>query len=559
VTQEIACPDSNGSVILRTESIPFSEIPGQSALFRQYQSDPLSLKKFYPSAVATHTQIADRIPEVLANHTVDRGAVCDALGEINRAIGSGDKTFENIKLLSDPECVAVVTGQQAGLFTGPLYTVYKALSAVRAAECLRGRGYKAVPVFWAATEDHDFEEVSKAFVIGRDSELVEIIAAPAHTDGIPVGDVSIDDSITSKIDQLVDALKPTEFTGELRAIIEDSYTSGASFGAGFESMLAAITHRFGLVFIDPLNAKLKQLSSTIYKQAIERSDEIVAALTSRDHELLAAGFTPQVAVEKDYFPLFWHADDGRRLSLRNNGDGQYRVKAERTILSREQLIDIAENDPSRLSPSVVLRPVVQDYLLPTVCYFGGGAEISYFAQNSEVYRVLERPVTTILHRQSFTVVEAKHSRTLSRYGRSFDDLFAGLDELLPQIVEQHLDPATAQTFAEVEEMINTQLNRLDRELSAIDPTLAQNLATRRRKILYHIAALRRKFQVVEMQKDETVNRRVLSLFTSLLPHGSLQERTINVSYFIDRHGTHFIDWIYSAIDLDDKGHRVIYL
>jgi uncharacterized protein YllA (UPF0747 family) len=208
---------------------------------------------------------------------------------------------------------------------------------------------------------------------------------------------------------------------------------------------------------------------------------------------------------------------------------------------------------------VLVRAAVQDYLLPTVCYFGGGAEVAYFAQNSEVYRILERPVTTILHRQSFSVIESKHRRTLDSYGLRFTDLFSGVNKLLPTIVDKHLDRGTARTFAEVEEVINTQLNRLDRELSAIDRTLAENLATRRRKIIYHIGALRNKLRKVELGRDETANRRVDALFMAVLPKGGLQERTLNVTYFMNQYGPHFVDWMYNAADLDDRSHRVVYL
>src|SRR5690242_21084928 len=169
--QEIACPGSNGDVVLRAESVPFSQVPGQSKLFLAYQEDPLSLRKYYSSAVASHTQISERIPEVLANYSTDRDALCNALEETNRGIDAGEKVFEHIALLREQDTVAVVTGQQTGLLTGPLYTIYKALSAVRAAECLRGRGFNAVPVFWAATEDHDFAEVNEAFVLDGIGEL----------------------------------------------------------------------------------------------------------------------------------------------------------------------------------------------------------------------------------------------------------------------------------------------------------------------------------------------------------------------------------------------------
>jgi bacillithiol synthase len=202
---------------------------------------------------------------------------------------------------------------------------------------------------------------------------------------------------------------------------------------------------------------------------------------------------------------------------------------------------------------------VQDFLFPTVCYFGGGAEIAYFAQNSEVYRILDRPVTPILHRQSFTVVEAKHGRTLEKYGLSFTDLFAGMDAVLPRIVDKFIDPNTARIFAEAEEKINTELNRLDQTLSQMDVTLAANLATRRRKIIYHIGALRKKYHFRRAERDETIGRRVRNAFTALMPHGHLQERTLNAASFADRLGPAFIDIIYDSIDLDDKGHRVIYL
>ena len=202
---------------------------------------------------------------------------------------------------------------------------------------------------------------------------------------------------------------------------------------------------------------------------------------------------------------------------------------------------------------------MQDFLLPTLGYFGGGAEIAYFAQNSVIYEVLRRPVTPILHRQSFTVVEPKHARSLKKYALNFTDLLNGMESVLPRIVEKYLNPETARVFAEAEEIINTQLNRLDQTLSSSEPSLAENLATRRRKILYHIGALRTKFYHAQIHKDETIKRQIESAFTALTPEKALQERTLNVLTFLNAHGLYFIDWIYEAIDLDDKAHRIIYL
>ncbi len=560
MSREIDCPNSSGIIKLRVESLPFSAIPGQSSLFTQYQQDPLSLRTYYPNAVGSHMQIADRIPEVLECYKTDRGLLCDALDSTNRAYDAPEEVIENINLLREQRTVAVVTGQQAGLFSGPIYTIYKALSAIRMAECLNARGFKTIPVFWAATEDHDFEEVSEAFAIDGDGKLLR---SRFHTEetsgGLPVGAVRIDRSIDETIEVMFRGLPKTDFSGELREQLTECWSENAGFGAAFGKFLVKLLGRYGLVVIDPLHEGIERLAAPVYVDAIRKSEEIVSSLTERSRDLERNGYHAQVLVTEDYFPLFWHSDDGKRQALRKAGDDSFKVAGAKREFTRDELAEIAASEPGRFSPGVMLRPVVQDHLLPTVCYFGGGAEIAYFAQNSEVYRVLERPVTPILHRQSFTVVEAKHARTLEKYGLSFEDLFNGLETVLPKVIEEHIDPNMAKVFAEAEEKINTEINRLDQHLARLDRTVAESLATRRRKILFHIAALRKKAYFARIRKDETINRQIESAFTAVLPRMQLQERTLNVGTFLNRYGMYFIDWLYNALDLDDKEHRIIYL
>jgi bacillithiol biosynthesis cysteine-adding enzyme BshC len=557
---EIACQSSKGAVILRAESIPFSEFPGQSKLFTDYQRDPLSLKRYYPRAVASQAEIADRIPEVLEKYKADRQILCEALTEINIKFGAGHKTLQNIEMLRSPDAVAVVTGQQAGLFSGPLYTIYKALSAIREAECLRSQGHKAVPVFWVATEDHDFEEVSKTYVIGRDGELVESRTEPTHChENLPVGYIKLDETIREGTRKLIESLMPTEFTDELRALLDDSWKPGEYLGDAFGKLLTRLVGDRGLIILCPLNPKLKRLAAPIYVEAIKRSGEIVDALRKRSDELVADGYIAQVHVAEDYFPLFWQGTDDTRNALKKTDHGTFMTKDGLREFTLDELAEIAGQDPIHFSPSVVLRSVVQDYILPTVCYFGGAAEIAYFAQSGEVYRLLDRPVTPILHRQSFTFVESKHAKTLKRYDLQLTDLFEGFDNLLPEIVEQYLNSDSAKIFADVEEKINAQLNRLDQDLAQIDANLAENLAKRRRKIIYHIGAMRHKFHNAQVRKDEVIRKQLEAMFTALLPLKHLQERSLNITYFVNRYGFNFVDWIYNAIDLDDKSHRVIYL
>lgn len=560
VKQEIICPCPTGNVVLQTESLPFSEIPHQSKLFIDYQNNPLKLEKYYPLAVESHTQISQRIPEVLANYKADRNALCDVLEEMNKSCQASEKTLENIKLLRDEDCVAVVSGQQAGLFTGPLYTIYKALSAVKMTECLTARGFKAVPVFWIATEDHDFKEVSKASVINSNGELVEIKNEPKRCyENLPVGYVNLDDSIKPTIDELFDELPHTEFTDELQNLVEKTWQSGVDYGDAFARLLTDFLGKYGLIMLCPLDARLKKLATPIYVEAIRKSDEIVSALRERSEELENEGYHAQVLVTEDYFPLFWQSKDRTRHALKKSESGTFKTKDIEREFTLEELAEIASVEPQRFSPSVVLRSVVQDYLLPTVCYFGGAAEIAYFAQSAVVYQILDRLVTPIFHRQSFTIVESKHAKTLKKYDLQLKDLFAGIENVMPQIIEKYLNREMGEIFAEVEENINAELNRLDKNLSEIEPTLAENLANRRRKIVYHLSNLRTKFHSAQMRKDEVIHRQIETAFNALVPNKHLQERTLNANSFVNRHGLYWIDWIYQAIDLDDKEHRIIYL
>ncbi len=538
--------------------MPFSDIPHQSKLSLDHLRDPLSLKRYYPNAVASSSEVSAFIPEVLANYKTDRDALCDALADLNSQIGPGEKTVGNIALLRDAKTVAVVTGQQAGLFTGPLYTIYKALSAIKMSEELNVAGFKAVPVFWVATEDHDFDEVSHAWFLNNNGDLFEADHHPAgYVKSSPVGNVKIDGSISKLIADTFDVLPHTELSDEVRRALGEAWAEGEFFGKAFAKCLATIFSNFGLIVIDPMHLGIKSLSSPIYAEAIKKSSEIVAGIRQNNSDLENGGYHAQVLVEDDYFPLFRIDDEGRRVALRKTGDGVYTSKEEKREFSLAELTDIANDDPQRFSPGVMVRPVVQDYLLPTVCYFGGAAEIAYFAQNSAVYKVLVRPVTPILHRQSFTVVESKPRRSLDKYGLDFHDLFAGFDRTVEAVGMKRLSSETLALLAQVETTFTTELDHLEHNFSQIDPTLTDNLEKRRRKIMYHLAALKKKANLAGIRKDETMERQIRLAFNALLPRGELQERVLNVHSFLNSYGPYFIERIYAHIDLDDKGHRVI--
>lgn len=564
MNHESACAFEENS--LKTETLSFNKIPRQSALFLDFQADAPGLEKFYPEKQTPLKTFAEK---VLSAYKIDRNALCDVLVEINANFKAEDaKTFENIALLREKNCLAVVTGQQAGLFSGSLYAVYKALSAVKLCEELKKQNVNAVPIFWIAEEDHDFDEVKKTFVPGKKFEpptdefnLIEIENTPKRgKQNLPVGLIDLDETISETIEKLLKDLPRTEFTARIGNLLFETYRPEETYGGAFAKFLAKIFAGYGLIFLAPLNKKLKKLCAPIFAAAIENSDKINSALLRRNDELKDKNYSPQILATEDSFPFFYLNESGERLALRRDlRSGKIKAQKSETEFDKETLKNVAENEPRRLSPNALMRPVVQDYLLPTLVYFGGAAEIAYFAQNSVIYKILERPATPIQHRASFTIIEAKHARTLEKYRLSFADLFKGKETVLAETVERFLNNKAAREFAEVEEIINAQLNRLDRHLLASEPTLSANLANRRRKIIWHIGALRKKYHRAEIFKHEVARRRIEALFITLLPHNALQERTLNVVTFLNLYGENFIDWIYEAIDTNEKDHQILYL
>jgi len=559
-TAEAACystPEESG---LRVETLPFEQIPHQTRLFLDYLTDPIALRQYYPSAVLYHHELAQRVPEVLAAYRVDRDRVCDALEAMNRRWGAGQATLDNIQLLREPDCIAVVSGQQAGLFTGPLYTIYKALSAVKLAGCLQQRNTKAVPVFWIASEDHDFAEVAKAELIGRDCQLKNVeVTDVLHREGQPVGQVVVDDSIAAVVDQLFELLPNSEFAADMKALVKDAWQPGRGYAEIFAMMMTSLLGRYGLIFLDPLDPELKKLAAPLYSEAAQRAPEIAAAIEKRSSELESAGYHAQVLATANSFPLFLHDEQGARHAVVRVENGKYKTKDVEQEYTAEELATLARETPDRFSPNVTLRAVVQDYLLPTIAYYGGAAEIAYFAQTAEVYRVLERPATPILPRSSLTMIERHTGRTLERYELSLKDFFEGLEPVIKRVVEEHLGANTAKLFVNTEENVNHEIDRLRRDLESIDHTLASALDTGRKKINYQLEGLRARFVRAQMERDEAVHRQLQRAFDQLYPNKDLQERHINITSLLARHGTYVIEWIFNAINLGSSEHQIVKL
>ncbi|MBI3649778.1 MAG: bacillithiol biosynthesis cysteine-adding enzyme BshC [Acidobacteria bacterium] len=539
------------------DALRFTEIPRTSQLFADFLYDYPKVAKFYTDFGRTVSPLAEHARQVGAQ-AFDRARVADALERINRHAGSSPLTFQHIEMLRRAGSVAIVTGQQAGLFTGPLYTIHKALTVIKLAACLRDQGVDAVPVFWIASEDHDYEEVNHTRLIDHEGEVKTIRYEPANRPPeVPVGKIELDANIQAAIDDFLAQLPPSEFLPDLESALRDSYAEGEGFAAAFAKLMARLFKDYGVILLDPADEGLKQMAAPLYAKAIEKSAEIAAALVERSAALVAAGYHAQVNTAEDMVPLFI-LDGGRRVALTQR-DGRFHVKGSQRTFEPDELAQLALRCPNCFSPNVTLRPVVQDYLLPTAAYIGGPAELAYFAQIRAVYEVLQRQEPCVLPRASFSIVEGRHQKTMEKYDLQLSDFFESLHSAVTKVVENSLDRSTAEAFAETEKVFDEQLTKLEASLHQADPTLADSLKRSREKVFYQIEHLRTRFIHASAKREEAILRQVERAYTTLMPNKNFQERELNVFYFLARYGHSLLDELYKAADVGFSNHRLVYV
>jgi bacillithiol synthase len=508
--------------------IPFGKVPSTSALFSDYTADFSRVRQFYPQSYSLEaiTAFARQRQALDSTH---RDRLCTALLEQQKKWGASATAVASIEKLGHG-AVAVMTGQQPGLFTGPLYTILKALTAIKLAKAIEDAGVPAVPVFWVASEDHDFEEIRWAAVLDRDSALRKVHVDLSNDERSPVGWLKFHDDVTAAAGTCLSMFPASEFLSEVREILDLTYRPGRSPSDAFAGMMARLFADTELVLADPLDAELKRIAAPTLTMAVRQNSEIRKAVLAQSQALSSAGYHEQVKVDENFTGLF-----------------AYRNRSRSALKPNEISTDLA------LSPNALLRPVVQDSIFPTVAYIGGPAETDYFAQAAAVYQVLGRPVPPVYPRISVTVLEPRVSRAMKKYGIEFPDVYKGRDVLKRKAIES----CEETRFDEVRDHLIQQIELLRPSLVSADPTLAGALDTSRRKVIHQIESLRAKFVNAEVRRHETLERRLDAIANSLFPEKKLQERVINVTSFLVRYGLGFVGRLQRAVDLDSRQHQII--
>jgi bacillithiol synthase len=525
------------------------ELPGTTRLYSSYLSDFPRVANFYihpPSAKG----IEDAVRDVRLDDSVRR-AVVDVLRNQNGAFGGDDSSTRSLDRLRDG-AVAVVTGQQVGLFGGPAYSVYKALTAVHIADELTAQGTNAVPIFWLATEDHDLAEVNHSFVPKRGGfERLDLtIDGPVDR---RVGDIRLGEPVRAIANQ-ISALLSGPCAEKISEWIEECYAPEETFGSAFGKLMTRIFAGRGLIFLDPMSTELHRLALPAMHAALKDHASLANELVARSAALEKAGFHAQVKVTEQSTLLF-RIVDGQRLPLRPAHGG---LAAGDKTESLEEGLWAMEERPEDFSPSALLRPVIQDSLLPTVAYIAGAAEAAYHAQTSLLYRKLLGRAPAILPRAGFTLVPQYVANLLKKYGLSVREVLHGRQKLRARLEAEALPGALSARFDEGERAIKSAIDGLREPIGKLDQTLLGALDNASEKILYQFNGIRSKAGRAEGFRTGVVSTHENEIAGALFPENALQERSFGLLTFLASEGPELLDELDRHIKTDGE-HCFLYL
>lgn len=537
--------------------IPIKQLPSVSPLIYDYHYNFKKVAKFYNGDFRDLATMQAHIDKVsLRDYPREQlGAI---LKEQNEAYGCGSSTLENITMLVDNKTCAVITGQQVGLFSGPLYTIYKALTAIKLAKYLsqNARG-QVVPLFWLASDDHDFAEINHVKLLDQANQVTKIsYEPPSSSTRIPAADILLTPEITTCIQALETATQNSEFKQSVLSHLSEAYGAGESIAAAFARWLTRLLKPYGLIIIDGSHPELKKLGSRVFRTEIQEDSPSTKRALESSQDLEQSGYHAQVSVHDGILNLFYAEQERQSIHVQ---DGHYHIKGTQTAYTRQELLDLLENSPQRFSPNVLLRPLYQDALLPTVAYVGGPGEISYFAQMKGIYDSFGLHMPVLYPRKTVTILEKKIDIVLTNYHLAVEDFWRTDDKLINEAVKKNIPAAIDESIGLTAAHLAGDFQAIKDEVIAFDASLEKTVDMSLGKMNQQLEFLKKKVLKVAKQREAIITQQLSKAIHNLYPNNHLQERVFNITPLLIKYGYGLMDQIYHAIDIDSHDHQIIKL
>ncbi len=538
---------------MSAECYPITVLPHISRLFCEFtelRTAPADapVRRFYAGSPFDDHWKQGTTPSLQA----DRGALVNALEAQSRTLGAGESTLVNLQRLRDG-ARAVVTGQQVGLFGGPLLTLLKAATAIRKAQVASEHGVPHVPIFWMATEDHDLDEVNQAAFLGKQGVETLRSSFAGHRQQ-PVGGLLLGDAIESALARAEELLNYAPITELLRA----SYTPGDTLASAFGKFLTGVFHEYGLIVMDASTRAFHQMGAPVLRYAIEHADELRDTLLARTKELEQAGYAAQVLVNDDSSLLFLVDESGNRLALKRlpTTGGQREWKAGTRTYSDAELLDILAAEPERLSPNALLRPIFQDSILPTSAYVGGPAEIAYFAQCQPLFQRILGTVTPVLPRLSATLIPPAIRIVMDQHELNLRDAMTTADDLSQRLAARAMPVEGKRRIASAGNALDGELNDVQRWMESMDANLGRSAGVAANKMRYQMNRLRRLAANWQLERETFLRKHADAITRTLFPDQHVQERLLSGVHLLAMSSVDLPSFLVENAEQECPGHRV---
>ncbi len=487
-----------------------------------------------------------------------RSELCDILGAQNTAWNAPSAAGQHIQELREPQALAVVTGQQTGLFGGPLFTLYKALTTVRLAARLRTDLQRPViPIFWMTSEDHDVAEVDHVNLLDRTGTLVTLRHASwGSPPGFIPANLRLGPAILDTLEQAWALLPVTEFTPAIREALARVFAPERTLADAFARWMLHLLAEDGLVIVDSADARLKRLVANVFRQELDEAPRSAQGILAVSESLRVLGYPPQIEARTDGVNCFL-LRDGRR-SLTRDGTG-FRFRDSGQVIPASEMRRLVQEQPESFSPNVALRPIVQDTLFPTLAYVAGPGELAYFAQLLPVYQAFDVPMPLIVPRASLTLLEPRVAHLLERFHLALPDLTLEPEQLASRVLRAHLPPDLGATLAKARESVEEIFRAVGDAIAAVDPTLRATVRQTSSHIQGHLDQLERKAVQALKRREADTRQQIQRVRETLMPGGKPQERVLPLLPFLDRYGPAVLETIRAAIDGPGWEHQLVEL
>lgn len=550
--------------------VEFNKLPNFNNLYLDYisgnEEDFAKLKPFFNAGYRDSEDffkvIDDKIHNYNTSRYFDKNVLIDILKRQNVTFGGNEHTAANIELLKSDETFAVVTGQQVGLYTGPFYTILKTITVIKLAKDLKERfpQFNFVPVFWLESEDHDFEEANHVYLIDKQNELVRVGFDPAPGDNedggkknnSPVGSRKFEELINSINEQLRSNLLDTDFKTKLMVSVTSFYREGSDFKSAFAGLMNTLFSDHGVIFLDPSDAEIKRLMIPVFEKELTSHPKLCESVITQSAELEK---NYDIQVKPKVINMFFLHNNNRLLIEPRDG-GKFALKNSKRRFEPGELLNLLQESPELFSPNVLLRPICQDYLLPTVTYVGGPGEISYFAQFKPAYEHYELTMPVIYPRASVTIIEGKISKFMNNFNVKLEDIFHH-NFLVSKVVDKLSEVKVEDEISKFTDEINKIFYDMRNMTVKVDQTLLNVVDNMKEKTKQNIELFKTKLINAQAKKSDTTTTQIDKVTNNIYPNHNLQERVLNIAYFLNKYDNAFIKKLFHEIDVRNFNHQVI--